>query len=48
MKRHCGKIGLLVILLGITVILAMVLPSGFWAFMIGVALIIAGILIIRR
>ena len=48
MNRHCRRPGLLIILLGISVILAMVLPSGFWGIMTGVVLVAIGISMIRR
>jgi len=48
LKRHCRKIGLLVILLGVCVILALVLPAGFWILLTGVLLILAGISILKR
>lgn len=36
-------IGLLMIAAGIVVLLAMVLPSGFWWFLVGLALIVCGV-----
>lgn len=38
----CGLIGCLMIVLGVFIVFAMVLPPGFWWFIIGVALIAVG------
>lgn len=37
-----GLLGFLLIVLGVLIILAMMLPAGFWWFLIGVALIACG------
>ncbi len=50
MKRCCGKkgkLGLVVLAAGVLVILALILPPGFWLFALGAALIAAGIWLIR-
>lgn len=39
--------GWLVILAGIVILLALILPAGFWWFVLGAALIIAGIWLLR-
>ena len=39
--------GWLVILAGIVILLALILPAGFWWFALGTALIIAGIWLLR-
>ena len=42
-----GKIGCLTVLLGIFLLLALVLPPGFWWFVLGVLLIFVGFWIMR-
>ena len=43
-----GLVGLIAICLGVLVILALVLPSGFWWMLLGVGLITGGIFAIRK
>ncbi|MBS7402870.1 MAG: hypothetical protein ACI3UZ_06305 [Oscillospiraceae bacterium] len=46
-KGNGGKIGCLTVLLGIFLLLALVLPPGFWWFVLGVLLIFVGFWIMR-
>lgn len=43
-----GPLSLLLIIFGIMIILALVLPSGFWWLMLGVVLILLGLQLCRR
>ena len=45
-KPHC-RIGCLVALLGVFVLLALILPSSFWWFVLGAFLIYLGLCVIR-
>lgn len=50
MRRCCGKrgkVGLALLALGVVVILALILPPGFWLFAAGALLIAAGIWLLR-
>lgn len=42
-----NPIGAYIVCAGIFIILALILPSGFWWFFLGVALIVIGIMIFR-
>jgi hypothetical protein len=47
-RPHRGRpIGALIVCAGLLIILTLVLPSGFWWFFLGIALIVIGILILR-
>lgn len=49
--RGCGGFGglsILLIVFGVMIILALVLPSGFWWLMLGVVLILLGLQLCRR
>jgi len=48
-KRRSGGslIGLAAVVLGLVILLSMVLPAGFWWFMLGVGLICGGIWLMR-
>ena len=47
-RRNNGPIiGWLVLAAGITVLLALILPAGFWWFALAVALIVGGIWLLR-
>ena len=46
-RRRGPAVGWLVILAGIVILLALILPAGFWWFALGAALIIAGIWLLR-
>lgn len=48
--RNCGSknLGCLIILLGVFVLLALILPSTFWWFILGAVLICAGVWVSRR
>lgn len=46
-RNNGNKLGCLVILAGVLIILALVLPSGFWWFTLAIALICGGIWLIR-
>lgn len=50
--RRCrgkkGKLGLIVLLLGLIVILALLLPPGFWLLLLGIGLVAAGILLLKK
>ncbi len=48
MWRNCRKIGIIIIGLGVTVIIVMLLPSGFWFFAVGLLLIICGIVMLKK
>ncbi len=48
MKKRTNRLGLLLLIAGVLVILALVLPSTFWWFALGIILIAAGICICRR
>lgn len=48
MRRRPSLLGFIIIGAGVFLILAVILPSEFWWFFIGVALILIGILICRR
>ena len=48
MRRNNGKIGAFILFLGIGVAAALFIPSTFCLFVVGAALIIAGILLIRK
>ena len=43
-----GALSLLLIVMGVVIILALVLPQGFWWLMLGVVLILLGLQICRR
>lgn len=43
-----GVVSTVLIIFGIMIILALVLPSGFWWLMLGVVLILLGLQILRR
>lgn len=45
--RRGLAVGWLVILAGVVIILALILPAGFWWFALAVALIIGGIWLLR-
>ncbi len=42
-----GPLSLLLIVFGVMIILALVLPSGFWWLMLGVVLIILGLQLVK-
>jgi uncharacterized membrane protein len=46
-KRSYNILGCITIVLGVVIILAMVLPAGFWWFLLGVGLIACGIWLCR-
>ena len=46
--KPCGLVGVLLIILGVLIVFAMVLPPGFWWFVLGVGLIAAGFACARR
>lgn len=46
-RNNGNKLGCLVILAGVLIILALVLPPGFWWFALAIALICGGIWLIR-
>ena len=48
MKRYCKTIGCALAAAGVLIILGMVLPSSFWWFLLGFALIVVGVTIIKR
>ena len=48
MRRKHKFLGMLAISLGLTIILAMVLPSSVWWFILGIGLIAAGLCICRH
>ncbi len=48
MRFQYRKVGRLLILLGVLLLAALVLPSDLWPFCIGVLLIVCGIAICRR
>lgn len=48
MRRKQKFLGMIAILLGLTIILAMVLPSSVWWFILGLGLIAAGLAICRH
>lgn len=43
-----GGLSILLIVFGVMIILALVLPSGFWWLMLGVVLILLGLQLCRR
>ncbi len=43
-----GGLSLLLIIFGVMIILALVLPSGFWWLMLGVVLIVLGLQLCKR
>lgn len=45
--RPRGRIGCLVALLGVFVLLALILPTSFWWFVLGAVLIYVGLCVIR-
>lgn len=45
--KNTGTIGCLAIILGIIIILAMILPAGFWWFALAGALIIGGLFFLK-
>ena len=47
-RPYGGALGFALIVLGILILLAMVLPSGFWWFLFGMALICGGCWMCRR
>ena len=47
-RKRGPSIGWLVILAGVLIILAMILPPGFWWFALAIALIAAGIWLLRN
>jgi len=47
-RRRGNNIGCYVVLAGIVIILALILPAGFWWFALAVALIVIGIGLICR
>ena len=49
-KRHSGGglVGLVMLLVGIIIIMALILPTGFWWFILGAVLIALGILFFRN
>lgn len=48
MRKHTNRLGLLLLSAGVLVILALVLPSTFWWFALGLVLIAAGVCICKR
>jgi hypothetical protein len=47
-RPHRGSpIGAYIICAGVLIILALILPSGFWWFFLGIAFIVIGIMILR-
>lgn len=42
-----GVLGIAAIVIGVLIILAMLLPSGFWWLVLGAALIVAGFCLLR-
>ncbi len=48
MRRNCRRFSRWLIILGISILLAMLLPSDFWIVLTGVALIAAGVAFLRR
>ncbi len=47
-RRNCRRIGTIVVLCGAGVLVVLILPSGFWMFAVGIALILIGLAIMRR
>ncbi len=47
-RGNGNKLGCLVVLAGVLIILALVLPPGFWWFALAIALICGGIWLLRR
>ena len=47
-RRRGPSIGWLVILTGVIIILALILPAGFWWFALAVGLIVAGIWLLQK
>ena len=45
-RRNGNTLGCLVVLAGVLIILALVLPAGFWWFALAVALIFGGVLLL--
>lgn len=43
-----GPLSILLIVLGVLIILALVLPSGFWWLLLGVVMIVLGLQLCRR
>lgn len=43
-----GMLGPLMIVTGVTILLAMVLPAGFWWFLLATGLIVTGLWLCRR
>ena len=41
-------VGMICVMLGVTIILSLVLPTGFWWFMLGAGLIVLGVYWSRR
>ncbi len=46
-RRNGNTLGCLVVLAGVLIILALVLPAGFWWFALAIALICGGIWLLR-
>lgn len=44
-KRHPNRIGFIISCVGVLIILALILPSAFWWFTLGTALILIGIFV---
>ena len=47
MKGRCCKAGLAVAALGVGILLALILPSGFLVFLLGLGLLLVGILLCK-
>lgn len=45
--KRFNSLGCLAVLAGVVIILALILPSGFWWFALAVALICAGVWLVR-
>ena len=46
-RRRSNLLGLVCILAGLTIILGMILPKAFWWFLLGTALVGAGVWLLR-
>ena len=47
-RGPCPWLGLMLVVVGALIILAMILPKNFWWFILGAAMICAGLYLMRR
>jgi hypothetical protein len=48
MRRFCKPAGSVIIAIGVLIILALVLPTAVWWFILGVVLVVGGLVLLRK